>query len=119
VGHLAPLGWEPIRLKGDYAWPSEPLQEGFWPLRDRRPVFLDAAYRTFKNRFCDGPEELLSVRMVKKPNLAGNYTPSSVMARKVWGLPHSLTRQVARRRASATWRNHRRPRWIWVNCPDR
>ena len=55
VGHLALLGWEPLRLDGDYAWPSEPLKEEFRPLRNPRSVFLNAAQRMFWNRFCNDP----------------------------------------------------------------
>jgi hypothetical protein len=43
LGHLAPLGWEHISFNGDYVWPTEPLKEGFRPLRNPRSVFLDAA----------------------------------------------------------------------------
>jgi hypothetical protein len=41
--HIAPLGWEHIIFNGDYVWPSEPLKEGFRPLRNPRSAFLDAA----------------------------------------------------------------------------
>ena len=43
LGHLAPLGWEHISFNGDYVWPTEPLKEGFRPLRNPRSVFLDSA----------------------------------------------------------------------------
>jgi len=43
LGHLAPLGWEHLSFNGDYVWPTEPLKEGFRPLRNPRSVFLDAA----------------------------------------------------------------------------
>jgi TnpA family transposase len=43
LGHLAPLGWEHISFNGDYVWPTEPLKEGFRPLRNPRSAFLDAA----------------------------------------------------------------------------
>jgi len=41
--HIAPLGWEHISFNGDYVWPSEPLKQGFRPLRNPRSAFLDAA----------------------------------------------------------------------------
>jgi hypothetical protein len=41
--HIAPLGWEHISFNGDYVWPSQPLQQGFRPLRNPRSTFLDAA----------------------------------------------------------------------------
>src|SRR5271165_5202885 len=43
IAHIAPLGWEHIALNGDYVWPTEPLQNGFRPLRNPRSTFLDAA----------------------------------------------------------------------------
>jgi hypothetical protein len=43
LAHIAPLGWEHIIFNGDYVWPSEPLKEGFRPLRNPRSAFLDAA----------------------------------------------------------------------------
>ncbi|MDI4643183.1 Tn3 family transposase [Rhodoblastus acidophilus] len=43
LAHVAPLGWEHIAFNGDYVWPTEPLQNGFRPLRDPRSAFLDAA----------------------------------------------------------------------------
>src|SRR5277367_3440824 len=43
IAHIAPLGWEHIALNGDYVWPTEPLQNGFRPLRNPRSAFLDAA----------------------------------------------------------------------------
>ena len=43
VAHVAPLGWEHIALNGDYIWPTEPLQNGFRPLRNPRSTILDAA----------------------------------------------------------------------------
>jgi hypothetical protein len=43
VANIAPLGWEHIALNGDYVWPTEPLQNGFRPLRNPRSTFLDAA----------------------------------------------------------------------------
>jgi len=55
LAHIAPLGWEHIIFNGDYVWPSEPLKEGFRPLRNPRSAFLDAAWRTVWNRVCDDP----------------------------------------------------------------
>ena len=43
VARVAPLGWEHIALNGDYIWPTEPLQNGFRPLRNPGSMFLDAA----------------------------------------------------------------------------
>ena len=43
LAHIAPLGWEHISFNGDYVWPSQPLQQGFRPLRNPRSAFLDAA----------------------------------------------------------------------------
>jgi hypothetical protein len=43
LAHIAPLGWEHISFNGDYVWPSEPLKQGFRPLRNPRSAFLDAA----------------------------------------------------------------------------
>ena len=43
LAHIAPLGWEHITFNGDYVWPTEPLQNGFRPLRNPRSEFLDAA----------------------------------------------------------------------------
>ena len=43
IAHISPLGWEHIALNGDYVWPTEPLQNGFRPLRNPRSAFLDAA----------------------------------------------------------------------------
>ena len=43
LAHIAPLGWEHISFNGDYVWPSQPLKQGFRPLRNPRSVFLDAA----------------------------------------------------------------------------
>jgi hypothetical protein len=43
LAHVAPLGWEHITFNGDYVWPTEPLQNDFWPLQDPRSAFLDAA----------------------------------------------------------------------------
>ena len=43
LAHIAPLGWEHISFNGDYVWPSEPLEQGFRPLRNPRFAFLDAA----------------------------------------------------------------------------
>jgi TnpA family transposase len=43
LAHIAPLGWEHISFNGDYVWPSQPLKQGFRPLRNPRSAFLDAA----------------------------------------------------------------------------
>ena len=43
LSHIAPLGWEHITFNGDYVWPTEPLQNGFRPLRNPRLAFLDIA----------------------------------------------------------------------------
>lgn len=43
IARVAPLGWEHIALNGDYVWPTEPLQNGFRPLRNPGSMFLDAA----------------------------------------------------------------------------
>ena len=43
LAHIAPLGWQHISFNGDYVWPSQPLQQGFRPLRNPRSAFLDAA----------------------------------------------------------------------------
>ncbi len=43
VARVAPLGWEHIALNGDYIWPTEPLQNGFRPLRNPQSTILDAA----------------------------------------------------------------------------
>ncbi len=43
IARVAPLGWEHIALNGDYIWPTEPLQNGFRPLRNPGSMFLDAA----------------------------------------------------------------------------
>jgi len=43
LSHIAPLGWEHITFNGDYVWPTEPLQQGFRPLRNPYSVFLEAA----------------------------------------------------------------------------
>jgi len=43
LSHIAPLGWEHITFNGDYVWPTEPLQNGFRPLRNPRLAFLDTA----------------------------------------------------------------------------
>jgi TnpA family transposase len=42
LAHIAPLGWEHIAFNGDYVWPTEPLQNGFRPLRFKRLTILDA-----------------------------------------------------------------------------
>jgi TnpA family transposase len=36
LAHIAPLGWEHISFNGDYVWPSQPLKQGFRPLRNPR-----------------------------------------------------------------------------------
>jgi Helicase HerA, central domain len=43
ITQIAPLGWEHISFNGDYVWPSQPLKQGFRPLRNSRSVLLDAA----------------------------------------------------------------------------
>ena len=43
LAHIAPLGWEHISFNGDYIWPSQPLKQGFRPLRNPHSAFLDAA----------------------------------------------------------------------------
>jgi Tn3 transposase DDE domain len=43
LAHIAPLGWEHIGFNGDYIWASQPLKQGFRPLRNPRSAFLDAA----------------------------------------------------------------------------
>jgi hypothetical protein len=43
LAHIAPLGWEHITFNGDYVWPTEPIQNGFRPLRNPRSAFVDAA----------------------------------------------------------------------------
>jgi TnpA family transposase len=43
LSHIAPLGWEHITFNGDYVWSTEPLQQGFRPLRNPRSAFLEAA----------------------------------------------------------------------------
>ena len=44
LAHVAPLGWEHITFNGDYVWPTEPLQNGFRPLRDYAGSPLVADY---------------------------------------------------------------------------
>ena len=41
LAHVAPLGWEHITFNGDYVWPTEPIQDGFRPLRNPRSPFLE------------------------------------------------------------------------------
>jgi hypothetical protein len=43
LAHIAPLGWEHIAFNGDYIWPTEPLKDGFRPLRNSHSTFLEAA----------------------------------------------------------------------------
>jgi TnpA family transposase len=43
LAHIAPLGWEHITFNGDYIWPTEPLKDGFRPLRNPQAPFLEAA----------------------------------------------------------------------------
>lgn len=51
LSHIAPLGWEHITFNGDYVWPTEPLENGFRPLRNPRSAFLD---EVAKNLACPG-----------------------------------------------------------------
>ncbi|KJS39356.1 MAG: transposase [Rhodospirillaceae bacterium BRH_c57] len=43
LAHIAPLGWEHINFNGDYIWPTEPIKDGFRPLRNPNASILDAA----------------------------------------------------------------------------
>ena len=43
LAHVAPLGWEHISFNGDYVWPTEPLKEGFRPLRNPQSPFFEGA----------------------------------------------------------------------------
>jgi hypothetical protein len=43
LAHIAPLGWEHISFNGDHIWPSQPLKQGFRPLRNPHSAFLNAA----------------------------------------------------------------------------
>jgi len=43
LSQIAPLGGEHITFNGNYVWPTEPLQNGFQPLRNPCLAFLDIA----------------------------------------------------------------------------
>ena len=55
LAHIASLGWEHIGFSGGYVWPSDPLKQKVSALRKLCSTFLDAAYRTIWNGFCDDP----------------------------------------------------------------
>ena len=57
-------------------WPSEPFKDGLRPLRNPRSAFLDAAQRTFWNKFCDDPvtflfHDLSAARQMHRQSIAG------------------------------------------------
>jgi hypothetical protein len=50
--HIGPLAGNTSVLMAITSGPSEPFKDGFRRLRNSRSAFLDAAQRTFWNKFC-------------------------------------------------------------------